>query len=89
MQIKVLKDFNWSHNGRIVNYKGGQVAEVTKADGESMIKHAYAEVFVQKEAKMFKHDVVEDKMMHLEVDNKSMDRVAGRRFRKSKEVENE
>lgn len=70
MQIKILKDFKWAHLGRIHNYKADSIVEVHSRDAESMINHGYAEAYSQ-ETKMVEHDVVEDKMMHQEVENKS------------------
>lgn len=89
MQIRILKDFKWSHSNRIVSYKKDQIIEVTSKDAESMIKHEYAEHYTVSEAKMFQHEVIEDKMVHFEIENKTIDRSANRRSRKQKEVENE
>lgn len=89
MQVKILKSFKWSQNNRLVSYKEGQIAEVTLKDGESMLKHGYAESYKEEpEAKMFKHEVIEDKMMHFNVENKA-ERPSNRRSRKQKGVDNE
>lgn len=70
MQIKILKDFKWAHLGRIHNYSAGSIVEVHSKDAESMINHGYAEAYTIA-TKMVSHEVVEDKMMHTDIENKS------------------
>lgn len=72
MQIKILKDFQWLHKGRILSYSQGSIEEVHSTDGEAMIKHGYAEC-VKLGHKMVNHDLLEDKMIHTEIDNKAVE----------------
>lgn len=84
MEIKILKDCKWSFNGRIASYFAGQIVVVDSKNGESMIKHEYAEKCA--EVKMM-HTELDDKMMHFELEDKSIR--PARKNRKSKEIENE
>lgn len=81
MQVKALKDFFWSHSGRLSKYCANQIAEVHSKVAEDMVKFGYAEFYKPEavtsivrapavEKKMQDHEVVENKMMSVKVNNK-------------------
>lgn len=85
MQILITKDFTWSYNGRLSRYKADQIAEVDSKTAAQMIKAGYA---VLAEQKMIDINTHENKMLNVEIDNKSI-ATKSTKSKKTKEVDNE
>lgn len=52
MKIEAKKDYNWSLNYKVKNFKKGEICEITEEIGEKMIEGGYACAYRAKDKKV-------------------------------------
>lgn len=69
IKVKLLKDFQWSYAGRIVQYHKDEVLRIERHHGLMMIEHHYAIRFEEKQYKL----ETSNKMFDPHEENKAVD----------------